>query len=66
MSNLVSTTQTNLTGGKTPMSILRQESLLSIDVLYDLEPTQRYDELFSTLTIDPTGPSDERVFNYSL
>ncbi|WP_416147930.1 transposase [Salipaludibacillus sp. HK11] len=35
------------------MSILRQESLLSIDVLYDLEPTQRYDELFSTLT---TGP----------
>ncbi|MGJ9385211.1 hypothetical protein [Salipaludibacillus sp. CF4.18] len=35
------------------MSILRKKSLLIIDVLYDLEPTQHYDELFATLTIDP-------------
>lgn len=35
------------------MSMIRQESLLSIDVLYDLEPTQRYDELFATISIVP-------------
>ncbi|MBB5174426.1 transposase [Texcoconibacillus texcoconensis] len=35
------------------MSIVRQESLFSIEVLYELEPTQRYDEVFSSINIAP-------------
>lgn len=35
------------------MPIIRQESLFDMQELYDLEPTQRYDEIFSTISIDP-------------
>lgn len=35
------------------MSMIRQESLLNIDVLYNLEPTQGYDDHFSTASIAP-------------
>ncbi|WP_096190372.1 transposase [Evansella halocellulosilytica] len=34
-------------------TIVRQESLLSIEALYELEPTQRYIELFSEINIAP-------------
>lgn len=34
------------------MSIIRQESLFSIQDLYDLEPTQRYDAIVTTIDID--------------
>lgn len=46
MSNLVSIQQTNSNGRKPLMSIVRQESFFSIQILFDLEPTQRYDEIF--------------------
>ncbi|MDQ0253522.1 transposase, partial [Evansella vedderi] len=35
------------------MSIVRQESLFSMQILFDLEPTQRYDEIFSAIDINP-------------
>ncbi len=35
------------------MSIVRQESLFSMQFLFDLEPTQRYDEFFSAIDISP-------------
>ncbi|MCM3735211.1 transposase [Bacillus cytotoxicus] len=35
------------------MSIIRQESLFDIQDLYDLEPTRRFEAIFSTLTIEP-------------
>lgn len=35
------------------MSIVRQESLFSMQILFDLEPTQRYDEIFSAIDIHP-------------
>ncbi|WP_257009838.1 transposase, partial [Evansella halocellulosilytica] len=35
------------------MSIVRQESLFSMQILFDLEPTQRYDEIFSAINIHP-------------
>ncbi len=35
------------------MSIVRQESLFSMQILFDLEPTQRYDEIFSAVDINP-------------
>lgn len=35
------------------MPIIRQESLFSIQELYDLEPTQRFEAIFSTIDIDP-------------
>lgn len=35
------------------MSIVRQESLFSIRILLDLEPTQRYDEIFEAIDIHP-------------
>ena len=35
------------------MSIVRQESLFSMQNLFDLEPTQRYDEIFAALDINP-------------
>lgn len=53
MSNLVSTTQTNKTGGRLPMTIIRQGSLFDLQKLYDLEPTQRFEAIFSTIDIDP-------------
>jgi transposase len=53
MSNLVSTTQTNKTGGRLPMTIIRQGSLFDLQELYDLEPTQRFEAIFSTIDIDP-------------
>jgi transposase len=52
MSNLVSTTQTNKTGGRLPMTIIRQGSLFDLQKLYDLEPTQRFEAIFSTIDID--------------
>lgn len=53
MSNLVSTTQTNKTGGRLPMTIIRQGSLFDIQELYELEPTQRFEAIFSAIDIDP-------------
>jgi transposase len=35
------------------MPIIRQESLFDIQDLYDLEPTQRFEAIFSTIDIDP-------------
>lgn len=35
------------------MPIIRQESLFGIQDLYDLEPTRRFEAIFSTLTIEP-------------
>src|SRR5690554_2005640 len=35
------------------MSIVRQENLFDIQILLDLEPTQRYDEIFSAIDIHP-------------
>ena len=35
------------------MPIIRQESLFDIQELYDLEPTQRFEAIFSTIDIDP-------------
>ncbi|MED3038018.1 IS5/IS1182 family transposase [Bacillus thuringiensis] len=35
------------------MPIIRQESLFDIQDLYDLEPTRRFEAIFSTLTIEP-------------
>ena len=35
------------------MSIIRQGSLFDIQDLYDLEPTQRFEAIFSTLNIEP-------------
>lgn len=35
------------------MPIIRQESLFDIQDLYDLEPTQRFEAVFSTIDIDP-------------
>ncbi len=52
MSNLVSTTQTNKTGGRLPMTIIRQGSLFDLQELYDLEPTQRFEAIFSTIDIE--------------
>lgn len=52
MSNLVSTTQTNKTGGRLPMTIIRQGSLFGIQELYDLEPTHRFEAIFSAIDID--------------
>ncbi|MCM3081725.1 IS5/IS1182 family transposase, partial [Brevibacillus invocatus] len=35
------------------MSIIRQGSLFDIQELFDLEPPQRFEAIFSTLDIDP-------------
>lgn len=35
------------------MTIIRQGSLFDIQELYDLEPTQRFEAIFSTIDIDP-------------
>lgn len=35
------------------MPIIRQESLFDIQDLYDLEPTQRFEAIFSTIDIEP-------------
>lgn len=35
------------------MPIIRQESLFDLQDLYDLEPTQRFDALFSAIDIGP-------------
>src|SRR6476659_432870 len=35
------------------MSIIRQESLFDIQDLYNLEPTRRFEAIFSILTIEP-------------
>gem|GEM_PF-3407195 len=33
------------------MSIIRQESLFTLEELFDLEPTHRFNEVFSTIDI---------------
>lgn len=53
MSNLVSTTQTNKTGGRLPMAIIRQGSLFDLQELYNLEPTHRFEAVFSAIDIEP-------------
>ena len=35
------------------MTIIRQGSLFDLQELYDLEPTQRFEAIFSTIDIDP-------------
>ncbi|CAM3892128.1 transposase [Lederbergia lenta] len=35
------------------MTIIRQESLFHLQELYNLEPTQRFEALFSAIDIDP-------------
>src|SRR5699024_5448470 len=35
-----------------PMTIIRQPSLFSIQELYDMEPTQKYDEIISAIDMD--------------
>lgn len=35
------------------MPIIRQESLFDLEILLELEPTQRYDEIFSAIDITP-------------
>lgn len=47
------TKQTFRHEGGTLMSIIRQDCLFDMQELYDLEPTQRYNELFSAICIDP-------------
>lgn len=42
-----------MTGGRLPMTIIRQGSLFGLQELYDLEPTQRFDAIFSAVDIDP-------------
>jgi len=39
-------------GGVLPMSIIRQPSLFSIQELYDMEPTQKYDAIISAIDMD--------------
>ena len=34
------------------MTIIRQPSLFSIQELYDMEPTQKYDAIFSAIDMD--------------
>jgi transposase len=41
------------TGGRLPMTIIRQGSLFGLQELYNIEPTQRFDAIFSTIDIDP-------------
>jgi len=36
------------------MAIIRQPSLFSIQELYDMEPTQKYDAIISAINIDMT------------
>lgn len=46
-------TKTNQkTGGVLPMTIIRQPSLFSIQELYDMEPTQKYDAIISAIDMD--------------
>lgn len=52
MSKIVSTQTNYTTGGRLPMPIIRQGSLFGIQDLYDLEPTQRFDAIFSTIDMD--------------
>src|SRR5699024_235621 len=40
------------TGGVLPMTIIRQPSLFSIQELYDMEPTQKYDAIISAIDMD--------------
>src|SRR5690606_24551767 len=42
-----------MTGGRLPMTIIRQGSLFGLQELYDLEPTQRFDAIFSAIDIEP-------------
>src|SRR5699024_1535627 len=39
-------------GGVLPMTIIRQPSLFSIQELYDMEPTQKYNAIISAIDID--------------
>jgi transposase len=40
-------------GGKLPMSIIRQGSIFDIHELYELEPTHRFEAIFSAIDIYP-------------
>lgn len=40
-------------GGRLPMSIIRQGSLFTLQELYDLEPTHRFNAIFSEIDIGP-------------
>ncbi len=41
------------TGGRLPMTIIRQGSLFDLQELYNLEPTHRFESIFSAIDIDP-------------
>jgi transposase len=45
------TKQTLTTGGSIPLPIIRQGSLFGIQDLFDLEPTRRFEAVFSTLEL---------------
>lgn len=47
------TTHTLTDWRDTPMSIIRQESLFDMQVLFDLEPTQRFNSVLSGIDIHP-------------
>lgn len=47
----LSTTQTNEIGGILLMSIIREGSLFDLQELYNLEPPQRFEAIFSTIDI---------------
>lgn len=53
MSKRVSNDTNSKTGGRLPMTIIRQGSLFDLQDLYDLEPTHRFEEIFSTIDIEP-------------
>ena len=40
------------TGGVLPMTIIRQQSLFRIEELYEMEPTQIYEEIMAPIDLD--------------
>lgn len=50
---LVTTLKRHKNGRRLPMSIIRQGSLFDMQDLYEMEPTKRFEDIFSTLHIEP-------------
>src|SRR5699024_162805 len=49
---MVRTNQLKKTGGVLPMTIIRQPSLFSIQELYDMQPTEKYDAIIDAINLD--------------
>src|SRR5699024_3116486 len=49
---MVRTNQLKKTGGVLPMTIIRQPSLFSIQELYDMQPTEKYDAIIAAINLD--------------